>query len=78
MKLRGFEIIPWVLTFGAIALFILATVARGEDARTLTERRAAEVERGELLKTDVPVDLSRSQREKLVMKAGRPVDRNTL
>jgi len=49
MKLRGFEIIPWVLTFGAIALFILATVARADETRILTARWVLDVERGELI-----------------------------
>jgi len=53
---RGIEALPWVLTFAAIALFILAAAARAEDLN----------------------DLNALQKVKFVMKAGRPVDRNTL
>ena len=46
---RGLETIPWVLTLAALALFILAAIARGEDALTLTAHRVLDVERGELI-----------------------------
>ncbi len=59
MKLRGFEALPWVLTFAAVALFILAAAARAQETRPLN-------------------DLSTLQKVKFIMKAGRPVDRNSL
>jgi hypothetical protein len=64
MKLRGFEVLPWVLTFAAVALFLLAAAARAETIvaagdHPLTDRCAP-------------------QNAKFIMKAGRPVDRNSL
>lgn len=47
--------LPWVATFAAIALFLFAAVARGEDERTLTARWVLDVERGELIENGVVV-----------------------
>jgi imidazolonepropionase-like amidohydrolase len=41
--------LSWVLTFAALALFILVAVARAEDERTLTARWVLDVERGEMI-----------------------------
>jgi imidazolonepropionase-like amidohydrolase len=55
MKLRGFETLPWVITFAAVALFILAAVARGEETRILTARWVLDVERGGLIENGTVV-----------------------
>jgi hypothetical protein len=41
------SVLPWILTFAAIALFLLAAVARAEDPRTLTAQCVLDVERSE-------------------------------
>jgi imidazolonepropionase-like amidohydrolase len=55
MKLRGFEVLPWVVTFVAVAILILAAVARGEETRILTARWVLDVERGELIENGVVI-----------------------
>ena len=52
---RGIETIPWVLTLAALALFILAAIARGEDALTLTAHRVLDVDRGELIENGLVI-----------------------
>ncbi|HEV2806264.1 MAG TPA: amidohydrolase family protein [Chthoniobacterales bacterium] len=48
--------LPWVLTVAAIALFVLAAVARGaEETRILTAHWVLDVERGELIENGVVV-----------------------
>ena len=112
--------LPWVLTFAALALFILAAVAHAEETQILAARWVLDVEHGEMIENGVIVvsgdriaatvnaasavglanqigtlktgafadiiavegspltDIRALQKIKYVMKAGRPVDRNTL
>jgi hypothetical protein len=56
-KHGGFEsTLPWVLTFAALALFILAAVARGDDTRTLTHDPTAFQKLKPVMKAGCPVD----------------------
>jgi imidazolonepropionase-like amidohydrolase len=41
--------LPWILTAAALALFIFAAVARGEETRTFTAHWVLDVERGQLI-----------------------------
>jgi imidazolonepropionase-like amidohydrolase len=47
--------LPWVLTFAALALFLFAAVARGEETRILTARWVLDVERGELIENGIVI-----------------------
>jgi imidazolonepropionase-like amidohydrolase len=47
--------LPWILTFAALALFIVVAVARGEDSRILTARWVLDLERGELIENGIIV-----------------------